>query len=319
VGGSPVAGAPAIENLIRSILKPAQLSVHDQERFVNGEGDVYLSARDRERLLRAIHKPVQDVKRPDPSRWERSHVYWSLTQRFTRLLFERDLGTAGQTIEVEHLDPDLVPYEPSSWLPLRWALRRLRPGPDDVFVDFGCGKGRVICEAAKRPFARVVGVEISPRLVEAAQANVERNRESFKCQDIELVTANAAEWQVPDNMTIAYLYHPFTGEVFDRVIDNVVQSVVRSPRRFRLVYVGPVLEEEILKTGYFRLVRRRRGRGSQGKIFNSVALFEHDPGRDRFELRAETNAAGMTAEASPRSGASLAGASAVSAEGRQGR
>ena len=44
-------------------------------------------------------------------------------------------------------------------------------------------------------------------------------------------------------MTVAYLYHPFAGAVFDRVIDNIARSIQRNPRRVRLVYVGPILEQ----------------------------------------------------------------------------
>jgi SAM-dependent methyltransferase/uncharacterized membrane protein YphA (DoxX/SURF4 family) len=295
VGGSPAVGTPEIEGLIRAALKPTKLSIYDQRRFLramdNGGRDLGLSVHDQERLAHAISKPVSDVDRLSPSRWERSRFYWALHERLTNLLFERGMSTAGTATELEHFEPDLVHYEPSSWLPLRWALRRLRPGPTDVFVDFGCGKGRVLCEAARRPFARVVGVDISQPLVEAAQANVERSRRRFKCQNVELLTADATEWDIPDDMTVGYLYHPFAGAAFNRVIDNVVQSIVRNPRRVRLVYVGPVLEENILDTGYFRLVRKRRGRGRRAKIFNSVSLLEHDPGSAPPRVGSEVSAA----------------------------
>ncbi|MFL5861770.1 MAG: MauE/DoxX family redox-associated membrane protein [Solirubrobacteraceae bacterium] len=281
IGSSPAVGPQAIEWLIRMLLKPVPISAGDQEQFLrdvkDGRPSFDLSPRDREQLMYLLDKPVRDVDRPPPTRWERSRYYWILNERVTQLLFERHLRTRGKELELEHFEPDLVPYEPSSWLALRWGLRRLSPGPEDVLVDFGCGKGRVICEAARRPFARVIGVEISERLLDVAGENVERNRGRFRCQNIDLVRADATEWEVPDEMTAAYLYHPFVGAVFERVIDNIVESVRRSPRRVRLVYVGPVLERELLATGYFHVVGRRRARGRQMKVFNSVALFEHDP------------------------------------------
>jgi SAM-dependent methyltransferase/uncharacterized membrane protein YphA (DoxX/SURF4 family) len=293
MGSSPAVGAPAIELLIRALLKPTEISDRDQRQFVralqNGAPGVYLSPRDQERLMYAIDKPVRDVDRPPPARWERSRYYWMLHERVTRRFFERDLNTTGRVLEVEHVEPDLTPYEPSSWLPLRWGLRHIHPGSDDVLVDFGCGKGRVVCEAARRPFARVIGVEISQRLLDAARENVERSRPRFKCHDVELVRADATEWEIPDDMTVAYLYHPFAGEVFQRVIDNILQSIQRNPRKVRLVYVGPVLEQEVMATGYFRLVARRQARGSQMQVFNSVALFEHDPGSRRSELGGEVS------------------------------
>ncbi|OAI38742.1 hypothetical protein AYO39_00765 [Actinobacteria bacterium SCGC AG-212-D09] len=292
IGSSPAVGPEAIERLIRTVLKPAEVSARDRREFLQaihgGAPAPELSARDREHLLYLLDKPVRDVERPPPARWERSRYYWMLHERITRLLFERHLSTVGRTLEFEHFEPDLVHYEPSSWLALRWGLRHVHAGPEDVLVDFGCGKGRVICEAARRPFARVVGVEISQRLLDVAHENVDRNRRRFSCQSIELVNADAAEWEVPDDMTVAYLYHPFAGAVFDRVLENIARSLRRNPRRVRLVYVGPILEREVIATGQFTVVGRRRALGREMKVFNTVVLFEHDPEAGHSSLGSET-------------------------------
>jgi methylase of polypeptide subunit release factors len=42
----------------------------------------------------------------------------------------------------------------------------------DVFVDFGCGKGRVLYLACRHPFKEVIGVDLSPAVVEAARRNL---------------------------------------------------------------------------------------------------------------------------------------------------
>ncbi len=237
---------------------------------------------DKERFLQAVDKPVRDVKLPEASAWEDSRVYAGCRAGLMRLFFDRGTHTDGHALELEHFDPDFVHYEPSGWLCLRWALRQLRPGPTDTFVDFGCGKGRVICEAARLPFFTVIGVEVSQPLVSSARANVERDRANFKCQQVEVVNADAAEWPVPDDMTVAYLYHPFAGDTFRRVINNVIRSIERNPRRVQLVYACPVLEDRVADTGYFRLVKRRRGHGRRGRVTNGVVIFEHDPADARL-------------------------------------
>ncbi len=45
------------------------------------------------------------------------------------------------------------------------------------FLDFGSGKGRMVIAAATLPFRRVLGVEISDRLLQEARRNVEAMRE----------------------------------------------------------------------------------------------------------------------------------------------
>ena len=51
-------------------------------------------------------------------------------------------------------------------------LARVHPG--DVLYDLGAGDGRIAIEAAKRFGIRAVGIEINPRMVERARANVQR-------------------------------------------------------------------------------------------------------------------------------------------------
>jgi hypothetical protein len=56
--------------------------------------------------------------------------------------------------------PDRLNYKPAPWFALRRALPRRSVTPDDVFLDFGSGMGRLVFQAALwYPFKRVIGVE----------------------------------------------------------------------------------------------------------------------------------------------------------------
>ena len=69
--------------------------------------------------------------------------------------------------------------------------QRLRPRDEgDVFVDFGCGKGRVLFLAARYRFARIIGVELSERMAEQARRNLAREPR------VVVEVANAAAWPV---------------------------------------------------------------------------------------------------------------------------
>jgi len=188
--------------------------------------------------------------------------FWAIHDRLGDLIFERALDSRTAREEYAN-DPDRaeaghLPYGATDWLDLVRAMWAVRPGPDDVFVDFGSGKGRVLSRAATYQLRRVVGVELSEPLNEIARANLAVLRPLLKTSEIELVTADAAAWEVPDDMTIGYFANPFLGDVFRAVIDNIVRSIDRNPRRVRLVYVNPVEEAKILATGRFRVTRRLR-------------------------------------------------------------
>src|SRR6185437_13426578 len=82
----------------------------------------------------------------------------TLALGFSRHVIDRALNVETATLVALArfgLDaPDRVEYEAGGWLDL---LRVLRPGAvtaDDVFLDLGSGKGRVLLQAAQYRFAR---------------------------------------------------------------------------------------------------------------------------------------------------------------------
>jgi SAM-dependent methyltransferase len=198
-------------------------------------------------------------------RLKTSRPYLSLRKskrRLERLFFERGLIDTGGRVELDELglgDPERVDYDASDWSFMRRAMRRCEVRPTDVFVDFGSGKGRVLWQAAQFPFARVVGVELSEELSRVARQNLDNNLGRLRCQNIEVVTADATEYDVPDDMTFAYMYSPFRGKLFEQVVKRIIESIDRNPRRVTLIYANPVMEEELLATGRFTLVEVLKG------------------------------------------------------------
>jgi hypothetical protein len=69
------------------------------------------------------------------------------------------------------------------------------------------------------------------------------------------VTADAVHFAIPDDMTVAYFYHPFSGNTFKNVIDNIVRSLDRHPRRLTIVYQIPLMEDYLLSTSRFAVLR----------------------------------------------------------------
>jgi glycosyltransferase involved in cell wall biosynthesis/SAM-dependent methyltransferase len=123
---------------------------------------------------------------------------------------------------------------------------RIRPG-EDVFVDFGSGKGRAVLLAAEHAFRRIIGVEFSESLHEVARENVRAALPRLRCRDVELVHTDATQWKVPAEATVLFFFNPFDGEVLARVCANIRQSLAEAPRKITLIYVRPdkFFEKEI--------------------------------------------------------------------------
>jgi SAM-dependent methyltransferase len=184
----------------------------------------------------------------------------SADRRLERLgdrLFDRNLDTSGSVHLHDFLRDDRVHYIPSAWHVLPRALRQIEVSSRDTFLEFGCGKGRVLHQAARRPFLRVIGVEVSPDLAELARAGIAARRHRHRCRDVEIVVADAVTFRVPDDVTVGYFFRPFGDDTLVHVLRNIVESMDRRPRPVTLIYVWPQdrTRSEILATERFRLAK----------------------------------------------------------------
>ena len=224
--------------------------------------------------LNVLRRLFASVVRP-PYVWLRNGI--------TDLLFERRLGvrTSGD-VELQELGiaaDGRVKYRPVGWLTLRRILPPSAVTTDDVFLDIGSGMGRAVLLAAAYPFRRVIGVELSPRLVDIAHDNVDRCRARLRCKDVVLVNADALEYEIPDDVTVVFMNNPVRGAIFAAVVEHMLDSYDRRPRTMRLVYASPIEEPTLLSTGRIRTIRRTRGfrPGREWSRSNSVTLYTVHP------------------------------------------
>ncbi|HEV2739465.1 MAG TPA: class I SAM-dependent methyltransferase [Candidatus Elarobacter sp.] len=181
---------------------------------------------------------------------------------------------AGQRFDAEHrvttealvflseLDPDAVGpslefathYEPTPVAQAEALLDASPLAPEQAtFVDLGAGMGRVVLLAARRPFRAVIGVDISPALVEIARENLVSARDPQRlARDVKIVSADAAGYTFPRGDLVIFMYNPFRGPVLDRVLANV--RTTSEEREVVLLYHTPVERETIDATQSFELV-----------------------------------------------------------------
>ncbi len=85
---------------------------------------------------------------------------------------------------------------------------------DAIFVDLGCGKGRVLMVAGRIGFRKLIGVDIAPELVAIAKENLLKTG-----TNAQLYCKSAADYQFPSDEPLAvYLYNPFVIEVMRKVV-----------------------------------------------------------------------------------------------------
>jgi hypothetical protein len=139
---------------------------------------------------------------------------------------------------------ETIRYEPLPWRLVRSGIELLQLQPDDVFVDYGAGLGRALLMAASRRLRQVLGVEFLPHLAQRAEANVRAARHRLR-SPVNVIVANAATWEVPDEVSVAYLFNPFIGSVMAAAQERLRQSLVRRPRAFRLLYAHAIDQPDL--------------------------------------------------------------------------
>lgn len=108
---------------------------------------------------------------------------------------------------------------------------------DHTFIDIGSGKSRTLLLASRYPFQNIIGVEFARELVEIARGNIANFRDAArKCRALGVVQADAAAYAFPEGPLVVYFYNPFSSDVFEIVLKNLVSSLERHPRDCFIVY-----------------------------------------------------------------------------------
>jgi len=135
---------------------------------------------------------------------------------------------------------DMHRYGSAHYLHLYRIMQHIRISPADVFLDLGCGMGRVCCFAGLFPFRKSIGVDIDQRLCKMARENARSLR--FRQSEIEIIHDDALRIDF-EEPTVFYLFNPFGEQSMRKFLDKVYDSLVLSPRPIQIVYYNPLYKE----------------------------------------------------------------------------
>lgn len=148
-----------------------------------------------------------------------------------------------QIVYNNRYNDDYFRYEPTSYSGLICSFDEMDSviSRYDRLVDFGCGKGRVLFYVNQRFRCEVCGIEIDENLYEIAVENRAYYNTRFRdsLERIEIINGKAEEYAVKREDTIFYFFNPFEINIFEQVIDHILQSVKQYPRRIFVMMYYP--------------------------------------------------------------------------------
>ncbi|HEV8718317.1 MAG TPA: class I SAM-dependent methyltransferase [Candidatus Binatia bacterium] len=178
-----------------------------------------------------------------------------LRYRLTDHYYERRLGveTAGRltATDLGFANAEFMDYDPIWYWEIYSALNRIPLNQStSTFLDYGSGKGRAVIAAAALPFRRVIGIEISDRLLAIAKKNLDTMRHK-RCKRVELLLTDATQYAVPEDVNLIYFFNPFAGQVLQAVIGNIYASYKQSPREMYIVFFNNHHFENAIKNQHW--------------------------------------------------------------------
>lgn len=189
--------------------------------------------------MRALTNLFQVARREGPQQ-AFATLRHRASERFHEWRFgvETDGGATPQQLGFS--DPACRLYEATDYATLFRLLGRM-PWQEgrELFIDFGCGKGRVLLVAAMQPVRRVIGIELSPALSAIARRNILRAQRRLRCRDVEVITCSAEAYVIPPAPLTIFFWNPFAGEILERVLENIHTSHRERPRRVRVIAAYP--------------------------------------------------------------------------------
>ena len=107
---------------------------------------------------------------------------------------------------IEH--DESIHYSPVSYKHIFYMLNRiLLKKSASTFLDYGCGKGRVLIAAASCDYEQIIGVELAD-IIQNAKENV-KNMKFRKTKKVAFEQMDATDFVIPTGVNVTYFFNPF--------------------------------------------------------------------------------------------------------------
>jgi SAM-dependent methyltransferase len=166
------------------------------------------------------------------------------------MAWECRLGIHSRGIVFTRKQMDYKHYATSPYSFIMRILSSLNMENSDVFVDIGCGKGRVLCCASRFEIKKVIGVEVDNDLYKIARQNVRKARGTKS--SVQIIHASAIDFDFRIG-TIYYLFDTYGASSLSTTLAKMKESLKEHPRPIRIVYVNPVHEAVLSKSNWLQM------------------------------------------------------------------
>lgn len=152
-----------------------------------------------------------------------------------------------QTAEIQKdlpLFSNYYPYEPTPYDVLDLCFDNIELAQNDCFVDFGCGKGRVVFYVNHRYHIETLGIEMDKHYVQdALQNKIYYSKDHHLANaPVNFLNVKAEQYKIQTTDNVFFFFNPFSIQIFRKVIHNILKSIQNNPRSIYVILYYPSFE-----------------------------------------------------------------------------
>jgi SAM-dependent methyltransferase len=160
-------------------------------------------------------------------------------------------------------------YMPVNYGLLEEIFDQLKISSFHHFLDIGCGKGRAMCVAANKGFAKVSGIDFSKEFCDAAIKNLAFTKQKFPLLNYSVINNDAFYYAIPDDVDCIFLFNPFDEIIMGGVIENIRESFGANPRKITVIYANPMYKDLFLAEGFTKVFATQKMNYLEAAIYEN--------------------------------------------------
>ena len=160
-------------------------------------------------------------------------------------------------------------YEATPYKALDKLYKKYKFNKQDELIDFGCGRGRVSFYIHNRFQISVTGIEANDKTFDEAldnEVSYRRISEHIPAP-LQFDYGLAEGYEIPITANRFYFFNPFSVDIFERVVNNILLSLKKKERSVDIIlyYPLPVYKRFLKDKTPFKLIQKIKVPGIHGR------------------------------------------------------
>ena len=160
-------------------------------------------------------------------------------------------------------------YEATPYKALDKLCKKYKFNKQDKLIDFGCGRGRVSFYIHNRFQISVIGIEANDKTFDEAldnEVSYRRISEHIPAP-LQFDYGLAEGYEIPITANRFYFFNPFSVDIFERVVNNILLSLKKKERSVDIIlyYPLPAYKRFLKDKTPFKLIQKIKVPGIHGR------------------------------------------------------